>query len=88
MRRIGELFLGTIIVFGLLWVWDDYLAFLLTLVFVSIVVFILLIALIAELLDRSKVPRTYFYGMLALIVAPLIPAVFYYLVYGQMSWLE
>ena len=88
MRRVGELFLATIILFGLLWAWDDYVAFLLTLVFVSIVVFILLIALIAEALERSKVPRTYFYGMVALILAPLVPAIFFYLIYGQMSWLE
>lgn len=59
-----------------LWLLNDYMAALLTLILGAIVLAILLIALISEWIERSKVPRRYFYIMgvsvLALICAALV----------------
>ena len=84
-----ELFLIETILFLLLWLWNDYLAMLLSLIFGSICFFVLVIALGAELIERSKVPRWYYYIMLASIAAPLVSALIYVgIVGGEMNWMK
>lgn len=74
MQRIRplELFLLETILFLGLWFWNEYVAFLLSLLLASISFFILLIALIAELLERSKVPRAYFWSMGVICIVPIL----------------
>ena len=83
-----ELFLIQFIIYSLLWLWDEYLASLLTLVFTAISIFILAISLMAELIEPSKVPRWYFYSMLVSIIAPILATiVFVYFVGMEFEWL-
>ena len=83
-----ELFLIQFIIYGVLWLWDEYLASLLTLVFTAISIFILAISLMAELIEPSKVPRWYFYSMIVSIIAPILAAiVFVYFVGMDFEWL-
>lgn len=77
-----EIFLLEIVVWLGLWLLNDYLASLLTLIIGAIVLAVLLIALIAEAIERSKVPRKYFYVMALSIFAPLVAAVLYLLIFG------
>lgn len=77
-----EIFLLEVIVWLGLWLLSDYLATLLTLVLSAIVSAVLLIALMAEVIERSKVPRRYFYVMLLSIAAPLVAAVLYMIIFG------
>ena len=72
IRRLIEISLGVALVFLLLWQWYPYLAYMLTLIFVSICFFILLISLISEGLERSKVPRLFFFAMVVGTLVPLI----------------
>ena len=83
-----ELFLIQFIIYSVLWLWDEYLASLLTLVFTAIAIFILAISLMAELIEPSKVPRWYFYSMVVSIIAPILSAiVFVYLVGMDFEWM-
>ena len=50
--------------------------------FAVIALFILLISLIAELLERSKVPRAYFWSMLVSVIAPILTAAIFVLFLG------
>ena len=84
-----EIFLLEVVVWLGLWLLNDYLATLLTLIIGAIVLAVLLIALIAEAIERSKVPRKYFYVMWLSVVAPLAAAALYLFIFGgSLSFLE
>ncbi|MBP6825786.1 MAG: hypothetical protein KA165_04405 [Saprospiraceae bacterium] len=84
-----EVFLLEVVVWLGLWLFNDYLATLLTLILSVIVLAILLIALISEAIERSKVPRRYFYVMAISVLAPVVAAGFYLLIFGgKFSFLE
>jgi len=69
------------------WLLNDYLATLLTLIIGSIVSAVLIIALMAEWIERSKVPRKYFHVMLLSIAAPIVAALIYMFIFGgQLEW--
>lgn len=91
MQRIRpiELFLIQVLIYSMLWVWDDYLATLISSTFAIIAFCILIISLIAELLERSKVPRWYFWGMAISVVAPVLTAaIFVGAMGGKLAWVE
>jgi len=65
-----------------LWLLNDYLATLLTLILGAIVSAILLIALAAEAIEPTKVPRRYFYIMALSVLALLVAAGLYITLFG------
>ncbi len=84
-----EIFLLEVVVWLGLWLSNDYLATLLTLILVAIVLAVLLIALMAEAIERSKVPRRYFYVMGLSVIAPMVAAALYMFIFGgQLEFLE
>jgi hypothetical protein len=86
---LTEIFLIQLAVWLLLWLGNDYLATLLTLIIGAIVSAVLIIALLAEAIERSKVPRRYFYGMALSILAPVVAALVYLFVFGgQLQFLQ
>ena len=69
--------------------WDDYIATLISATFAVIAFCILIVSLIAELLERSKVPTWYFWGMAISVVAPILTAIlFVSLMGGELVWME
>ena len=88
MRKIRpfEIFLIEVIFYLGLWLLNDYVAMYLSLVFGSIFMFILLFTGIAELLERSKVSRKYFWVMALSVLAPIIAAAIFFLLGGEMTW--
>jgi membrane protein YdbS with pleckstrin-like domain len=72
-----EVFLIQAVFYILVWMWNDHAATILTLSFAAIALFILAISLIAEVLDRSKVPRWYFWVMGISVLTPLIIGAFF-----------
>lgn len=78
IQRLTEIALIELIVFLLLWFWNGFLAFYLTIALTFICFFILIIALIAEWIEASKVKRIYFYAMAISIVVPWISAAIVY----------
>jgi hypothetical protein len=75
--KVTEIFLAQIIFYSFLWFVNDYIATLLTVSFTGICIFILIVSIIAEWIEPSKVPRWYFYLMIASILAPIITAIFF-----------
>jgi hypothetical protein len=77
-----EVFMLELVIWLGLWLMNDYIATLLTLIVTAIISAVLLIALISEIMERSKVPKKYFQIMAISIVAPLISAAMYMLLFG------
>ena len=83
-----EIFLIQTVFWLCLWLLNDYLAALLTLIVGAIVFAVLIIALISEAIERSKVPRQYFQIMALSIVSMLVAGAIYVLIFGgQMDFL-
>lgn len=89
LKNIGplEAILYQVIFYLGFWLLNDYLAFLITCIFVSIFFGILIISLISEWLEKSKVPRIYF---IHLAIATMVPFVIllYFLILDdwKFSW--
>lgn len=90
-KSIGiiEISLLQVIVYCLLWLSNSYLATLLTAIIVPIFIMLLAISLIAELIERSKVPKSYFRIMVISIIIPLIVGLFFYQINeGVFDWMQ
>ena len=90
MRRPSalELFLLQLILYFVLWLSNDYLATLASLIMGTIFLLVLLISLIVEKIERSKVPVWYYTYMAASFLAPLIAGLIFLIIYGLPDWLE
>jgi len=85
---LSEIFLLQLILWTALWLINDFVAVLLTLSIGAVVLVVLLLALISEMIERSKVPRKYFYVMgLTLLAMTLSTAVYVYIFGGQFTFL-
>lgn len=82
-------FLLQCIIYCLLWMYDEYLGLLLSLVLACIFTALLIFALIAELIEKSKVPRSFFIWMLISIAPPvLVSLIFIAISGGNFYWLD
>lgn len=81
-RRYLEIFIFETILWLALWLVSDYLATLLTVVLGAILVAILLFSLVAELIERSKVPASFFIIMALSIASGMLAGLFYLAVFG------
>ena len=80
MRRVSPLEIFLI---------SDYLGSLLSAIFILTFLAILLLSLLVELIERSKVPRWYYWFMFVSVLAPLlVSALFLLLGWGNLSWLN
>ncbi len=88
-RRYLEIFLFETVVWLGLWLVSDYAAALLAVVLTAVMIAVLLISLLAEAVERSKVPRSYFILMAVSIAAGVMAGLFYVAVFGgRLSFLE
>jgi len=79
---LTEIFLLELAVWLALWLLNDYMAALLTLIVAAIVLAVLVVALLAEAIERSKVPRWYFWLMGLSVLAPVVSALVYAWIFG------
>jgi hypothetical protein len=79
---LGEIFLLQLTIWLLIWLLNDYVATLLTLCIGAVVSAVLIVALLAEAVERSKVPRRYFYVMGISIITIILAAGIYVLIFG------
>ena len=82
-----EAFLIQIVAYLLIWLLNDYLAFILSFILGGIALFLYLVAKIVELVDRSRVPKVYYRFMVIGFVAPLIAGGLGLLLRNGPSWL-
>ena len=83
-----EVLLIEIIIYFLLWSYDDYMATILSLIFGSMCLLILIISIVVEMIEPSKVPRWYFTIMIVSILAPIVAFFIFSTIGGELSWME
>ena len=83
-----EIFLVEVIIYLVIWMANDYLGSLLSLIFGSIFLGILVISLLAELIERSKVPKWYYTFMWISVLAPILVSAIMILINGLPGWLQ
>ncbi|MBK7871739.1 MAG: hypothetical protein IPJ74_14210 [Saprospiraceae bacterium] len=86
--RPVEILLIEVVFYIFLWLVDEYLATMLSLIFGSIFMLLWLISIVVEWIERSKVPRWYFSFMLMSALAPLIAAIIFLSISGGLEWLK
>lgn len=74
---ILEVALTEAAIFLLLWLLNPYIGFMLTLFFVGISFCVLIVSLISELIERTRITRAYFWWMGISIIVPLVIAAFF-----------
>ena len=85
--RPVELLLIQIVIYFLLWMWDEYLATLLSLIWGGICLLVLLTSLVVEWIEKSNVPRWYFSFLWVSVLAPIMAAVIYSGIVGGIKWM-
>ena len=84
-----ELFLIQVVIYVLIWLISDYAGSFLSAVFASIFLAIFVISLIVEAIERSKVPRWYYWAMVVSFLAPAMVGIFFLLLgKGELTWLQ
>jgi hypothetical protein len=71
--RTLETYLATVIVFLAVWLWKDFLGWWLSVIFGAICTAVLVVALVSDRIEPTRVPRSYFW-MMAAIIAGIISA--------------
>ena len=87
--RIIEVVFIEAIIYMLLWIWNDFIATIISLSFAGISFAILMISLASEFIDKSNISRWYFYFMTASFVVPLVVGAFFtVLKLGHFDWMH
>jgi len=80
--------LGQSVLYLSLWLWNEYVASYMTLILPALILIILILALIADWIEPSRIPGWYYKLMIISIVIPvLIGVVFYFINDGKIGWL-
>ncbi|MEP6645668.1 MAG: hypothetical protein ABJC12_01145 [Saprospiraceae bacterium] len=88
-RYIWIVVLGQAVIYLALWLWNEYVASYLTLIFPALIFVILILSLIADWIEPARIPGWYYMVMLLSIAIPLIiGALFYFINGGNISWLR
>lgn len=87
--RVAEIFLIEIILYSFLWMWNEYVASYICLIFPVIIAVILLISWIADLLDPARIGPKYYLVMIVSVIAPIaVSAFFYFISGGELAWMQ
>jgi len=77
MRSV-EVFLIGLSVYLMLWIWNESVAFLMSAIVGGISLVVLILSLIVEFVEPSKVPKSFFIFMIISIIVPLLTGTGYY----------
>ena len=84
-----EGFLIQLIFYAAFWALDEYTGFLICTIMAIVIGGLFLFSLVVELVQKSKVPRSFFYWMGLSALAPILVAVGFTLLFkGDFSWLK
>ena len=87
--KLPELILIQFIIYFGIYLLDNYIGIMICLVMSPIFLFVLIISLLAELLDRSTVPKSYYLFMLSGFLIPLVVIVVAIILDpNALKWLE
>lgn len=85
--RPFEIFLLQAVFYLALWIIDDYVATLLSLIIGGIALLTLLFSAVVEVVESSKVPRAYFLFLIVSVLAPLVSGLLFLALNGPPGWL-
>lgn len=90
LKRLAtiEALLIQVIFYLLLWLWDDYLASIISLILGGISFSVLIISYLVELVERSRVSKDYYRVMFFCFLAPVLGAIIGIVLLNGLSWLE
>lgn len=84
-----EGFLIQLIIYAGFWALDEYTGMLICTIMAIVIGGLFLFSLVVELVQKSKVPKSFFYWMGLSVLAPLIIAVGFTLLFqGDLNWLK
>ena len=87
--RLLIVVLAESIIFSALWLWNEYVATYSTIILPGVMFVILLLSLIADWIEPSRIPKWYYFIMVITIVIPLVIGGFFLYIYGgNMSWMK
>ena len=81
-----EAFLVQVVLYLLLWVFDDYMALVVSLILGGIAFVIFLLSKLIELVESSRVPKVYYRFVMFCFIAPAIAAAIGMLLLNGLSW--
>ncbi len=88
-NRIVIVILLEAVLYSGLWLWNEYVASYVTIIFPVMILGILVLSGIADLIEPSRIPGWYYLLMIASIIIPLIiGALFYYIYAGRIDWMS
>jgi hypothetical protein len=77
------------VLFCSVWLWNEYVASYATIILPGVMAVILLISLIADLIEPSRIPRWYYFIMVITILIPLVVGMFFLYIYGgKLAWMK
>lgn len=77
------------ILYSSIWLWNEFVASYVTLVFPAMISIILLISGIADWIEPSRISKWYFVIMFVSILVPVIIGAIFYTIYdGRIDWLQ
>lgn len=86
---IFEIFLFQIILYSGLWLIDEFVATFMCISMPIIVLVILVVSLIAEWIEPSRISKKYFWVMGISVVVPIVVGLAFYVLYeGRLDWFE
>jgi hypothetical protein len=86
LKYFKEILLIEAILFGIFWITNEYIATLFTFIAVPIFFGILMVSLIAEHIEKSKINKEYFYLMAGLALIPTLIFIAMFLINGGTSF--
>mgnify|MGYP006284153451 CR=1 FL=1 len=85
---ILEIFLAQLVFYLIFWLSNDYLASLLSLSLGGVFLVILVLALITELVEKSRISSWYYQFMVTGILAPLLSFLIYIILNQGLDWIK
>ena len=77
------------IVYAIIWLWNEYVASYVTVVFPVMILLLLIISVVADWIEPSRIPRWYYQLMILSVLIPLLVGALFYVMYGgQLDWLD
>lgn len=83
-----EAFLVQVVLYLLIWLLNDYLALILSLILGGIALAVYLISKAVELVEQSRVPKVYYRFMVICFTAPLLAGIIGLFLRNGVSWMD
>ena len=81
-NRLPIISLLQAVIYAVIWLWNEYVATYITIIFPVMILLILLLSAIAEWIEPSRIPRWYYQLMLISVVIPILIGAIFYILYG------